>query len=71
MKTLRVGPNCWIDDDCSDAASLYYTEHSTDYWSGDTDTWVMIDKAKAKEIVEWLQEKFNMKGDDDKEAVCA
>ena len=67
MEKLKLGSSCWLEDDYGDQASLIYTEHSTDYWSGDTETCIDIDKERAVEMIEWLQKKFNTKGTDDQE----
>jgi hypothetical protein len=40
--------------------SLEYVEYSTDYWSSDTTTDVDIDREKAKEIIAFLEEKFQL-----------
>jgi len=45
-----------------EAGTIYfsYTEHSSDYWHSNSQTDVEIDKEKAKEIIDFLSEKFKI-----------
>ena len=40
--------------------SFEYIERSCDHWHSDSQTSVYIDEKKAKEIVDFLTEKFNL-----------
>lgn len=57
---VEVAHGCWFEYLEHMGVSLMYIEHATDHWSSDSETEVDIDKAKAEEIINFLQRRFNI-----------
>ena len=69
-KTLEIAGDCKLvystagDPVCWSDVSLCYVEHSQDHWHSDDETEHTLDKEKAVEIIEFLQEAFGIAPND-------
>jgi hypothetical protein len=57
---LEIGSSCYFEWVDHMGVSLCYTEHSNDHWHRDTETDIDIDEEKAREIILFLKDKFNL-----------
>ena len=64
-KQLEIGGTLKIDayqfGEAKPEASFDFTEHACDHYSPDTETSIDIDEAKAREIIEFLEDVFKLR----------
>ena len=64
-KQLEIGGTLKIDayqfGEAKPEASFEFTEHATDHWGSDNETAIDIDEAKAREIIEFLEDIFKLR----------
>ena len=57
---IELSSGCWLEWYEHWGVTLNYVEHSTDHWHSDNETEIDIDAEKAKQIIDFLQRKFNL-----------
>jgi len=57
---LEIGNSCYFEYCEYSGVSLNYTEHSTDHWHSDSEIDIDIDEEKAREVIFFLKDKFNL-----------
>ena len=69
-KELDISPSCKLayyiygEPAVNSDVTLEYIEYACDHWSSDTSTDIYLTKEKAIEIIEFLQEAFNLEDGD-------
>ena len=64
-RKIEIGPSChFVSTTYAEGVrpdvSLDYTEHASDHWSSDVETSLDINEQKAREIIAFLEDAFDI-----------